>query len=286
MSSTLDDRTTTHSSRSAAITLPLNAAVEAVWQALTDPQELVHWFPTNAAVDPRPGGTFVISWDGAWQWEMTITDFEPRKRFRMLDRLARPFDANGRPLGNEPPVELALEITLEPSTRGGTVLRLVHSGFGHGDRWDDELDGVTLGWNVELRTLRHYLTRHLGRRRHTAHVHVASPRALGELWAALTAPSGLIAGGYRPDFIEGDRCALRLATGDLMEGSIAFAQRGRQLLVAADELGDGLFRLSLDRAAGEALVQVWVSSWTMSLAALQARRDRLRPVVERIVAGA
>jgi uncharacterized protein YndB with AHSA1/START domain len=282
MSSTLDDRTATRPDRSAAVTIPLDAPVEAVWQALTDPQELMQWFPTNAAVDPRPGGAFVMSWDGAWQWEMTITDFEPLKRVRMLDRLARPFDANGQPLGSEPPMELALEITLE-STGAGTVLRLVHSGFGHGDRWDDELDGVTLGWNVELRALRHYLARHRGRPRHAVQMHVTSTRRLGELWEALTEPSGLIASGYRPDFTEGDRCALCLATRDTVEGPVVFAQPGRQLLVASSELGDGLFRLSLDRAAGEAMVQVWVSSWTKRLADVQALRDRIRPVLDRIV---
>ena len=207
----LDDPAATRPARSASVTIPLDASVDAVWRALTDPEELVRWFPTNAVVDPRPGGAFVISWDGAWQWEMTITDFEPLKRLRMLDRQARPFDANGRPLDAEAPVELALEITLE-SSGSGTVLRLVHSGFGHGAVWDDEIDGVTLGWNVELRALRHYLAHHRGRARHTAHVHATSGRSLGELWDALTAPSGLIASGYRPDLTEGDRCALRLAT--------------------------------------------------------------------------
>src|SRR5262245_57987432 len=283
MSPKLDDRITTGPARSASVTIRLDAPVEAVWRALTDPQELTHWFPTNASVDPRAGGEFVISWDGAWQWEMSITDFEPPRRLRMLDRLARPFDANGQPLGSEAPMQLALEITLE-SSGGGTTLRLVHSGFGHGDRWDDELDGVTLGWNVELRALRHYLARHRGRSRHTAHVHVTSARPLADLWKALTGTSGLIASGYRSDFAEGDRCALRLATGDSVAGAVAFARRGRQLLVASNEWDDGLFRLSLDRAAGEALVQLWVSSWTTPLGELQAFRDRLFPVVEQIVA--
>jgi len=271
-------------SRSAEVTLPLDAPVEDVWRALTDAKALVNWFPTDAAVDARPGGSFVISWEGQWQWDMTVTDCEPLRRLRMLDRAARPFDANGHPLEQAAPVELALEITLEPRDGGGTVLRLVHSGFGHGAMWDDELDGVTLGWNVELRALRHYLAHHRGRSRCTAHVHATSTRPLAELWDGLTAASGLIASGHRPDFTEGDPCALRLTTGDTVTGRVAFARRGRQLLVTADELGDGLFRLSLDRAAGEAMVQVWVSTWTEAGDHGRSLVDRIRPLFDRAVA--
>ena len=75
--------------RSAAVTIALDVPVEAVWRALTDPNELVNWFPTNAAVDPRPGGAFVVSWNGQWQWEMAITDFEALAHIvagRVIDR--------------------------------------------------------------------------------------------------------------------------------------------------------------------------------------------------------
>ena len=275
----------TPTTRSAAVTIPLDAPVDVVWRALTDPRELVHWFPTDALIDPRPGGAFIISWNGAWQWEMTITDFEPMQRLRMIDRLARPFDANGQPLRGEAPLELALEITLEPAARG-TTLRLVHSGFGHGTAWDDEIDGVTLGWNVELRGLRHYLAHHAGRARHTASAHVTSNLGLTVLWDRLTASSGFITSGFTPDLAEGDACALTLATGDVISGRVRFAEPGRQLVVAADNFGDGLFRLSLDRAAGEALVQVWLSTWAIDPQVTAAFEERIRPALARVVATA
>ena len=287
MTARIQDAPSTHATRgrSAVVTLPLDAPVETVWRALTDPQELVNWFPTNAEIDPRPGGTVVISWDGAWQWEMTITDFEPLKRLRMLDRLARPFDANGQPLGNEAPVELALEITLQPSERG-TILRLVHSGFGHGAAWDDELDGVALGWNVELRSLQHYVAQHRGRTRRTASAHATSARPLAHLWGRLTGTDGVIASGYAPGLSEGDACRLTLVTGDIVEGRVTFAAPGRQLVVDATTFAHGLFRLSLDRAAGEALVQVWLSTWAVDPEQVSAFQDRIRPALARVVAAA
>jgi hypothetical protein len=207
------------------------------------------------------------------------------RRLRMVERQARPFDANGRPIDTEAPVEMALEISLEPAG-SGTILRLVHSGFGHGAAWDDELDGVTLGWNVELRSLRHYLAHHRGRTRRTAQAHATSPRALGELWEMLTAPSGLIVRGYSPALAEGEACALELSTGDRIDGHVTFAHPGRQLVVATEGFGNGLFRLSLDRADGKALIQVWLSTWTIDPALTSAFEARVRRTLARLIPGA
>lgn len=37
--------------------------VERVWQFVTDAEELAHWFPSRAEIDPRPGGTITFSGD-------------------------------------------------------------------------------------------------------------------------------------------------------------------------------------------------------------------------------
>ncbi|MGW3412122.1 SRPBCC family protein [Streptomyces sp. NPDC000888] len=37
--------------------------VDRVWQFVTDPDELVHWFPSRAEIDLRPGGTITFSGD-------------------------------------------------------------------------------------------------------------------------------------------------------------------------------------------------------------------------------
>jgi uncharacterized protein YndB with AHSA1/START domain len=280
MSVPVHDPQALNAPRSAAVTLEIDAPVEAVWQALTDPVELARWFPTDAAVDPRPGGTFAISWDGQWKWEMTITDFEPLHRLRMVDRAARPFDANGQPVTGSATATLALEIVLDG--RGGcTVLRLVHSGFGSGAEWEDELDGVTLGWNVELRGLRHYLARHRGRTRTIAWAHAASPRPVAEIWRQLTSPAGLIADGWTDSLNGGDAVSLRLTTGDAIEGRVIYSVDGRQLLIDAENLGHSLVRLSLDRAAGQSMAQVWLSSWTLPAHEVQAVGGRLRHALSR-----
>jgi hypothetical protein len=145
--------------------------------------------------------------------------------------------------------------------------------------WDDEIDGVSLGWNVELRGLAHYLTHHRGRRRRMAWAHVSLHDSLERVWQTLTSPSGAVASGYRPDLAAGDPCTLVLTTGDIVDGRVVFARPGRQLLIAASTLGDALFRLSVDRAAGEAMIQVWLSTWTLDDIDFAALEQRFRSVL-------
>ena len=267
--------------RSVEITRDLDAPVELVWKALTDPAEIVRWFPTDAVIDPRPGGRYTISWEGQWQWDMTITDWEPSHRLRMVDRQARPFDADGQPIANASPVELALEFTLE--ARGNrTTLRLVQSGFGHGSTWDDEIDGVTLGWHVELSGLLHYLTHHRGHDRRTVWAHATTDRSLAAVWSQLVAPTGLVTNGVVETHAAGDRCRLVLASGDIIDGTVIFSAPSRQLVVSAESFADGLFRLSLDRAAGRTMVQIWLSSWRSAPAEVAAFGDRVRTALDRV----
>ena len=271
-----------NSGRSVDITRDLDAPVDVVWRALTDPKELVRWFPTDASIEPRLGGAFTIAWEGKWQWEMTITDWQPMSRLRMVDRNARPFDASGEPIRDAAPTALALEITLE--ARGDkTTLRLVHSGFGHGGSWDDEVDGVTLGWQVELRGLRHYLAHHRGHDRAVAWAHTTTAASLDAVWSHLVTKHALVSSDLAASLREGDRCALTLATGDRVDGPLVFFKPGRQLVLASDALGSGLFRLSLDRAAGEVMVQIWISSWTRPATEIDALGSRVREALDRAV---
>ena len=110
------------------------------------------------------GGHYTLSWDGAWEWAFEIDTWEPNKRLRIVDRKSTPFHGDGQPMEHVAPAEVAIEFTLE-SKNGRTLLRIVHSGFGQGAAWDDEIDGVSHGWNNELRGLRHYLEHHRGQDR-------------------------------------------------------------------------------------------------------------------------
>jgi uncharacterized protein YndB with AHSA1/START domain len=125
--------------------IELAAPRERVWSAITEPEELVRWFPTEfAEVDLRPGGAVRFGWtEGEHVDEGVIDEVEPLSRlvFRWRD------EGTDRPYTR-------VEITLEERDRG-TRLVLVETGFAQFDV--DTWEGNDKGWTSELDELRVYL---------------------------------------------------------------------------------------------------------------------------------
>jgi uncharacterized protein YndB with AHSA1/START domain len=121
-------------------TLILAASPTRVWKALTDPKELVLWFPDEKAdVEVEPGK------DGHWVWKdhgsyaVRFEVVEPPSR--LVWSWARDPDV---PLKET--VVTRVEFTLAPNPEGGTTLSVRETGFvreqdrsGNDDGWDKEL---------------------------------------------------------------------------------------------------------------------------------------------------
>jgi uncharacterized protein YndB with AHSA1/START domain len=170
--------------------IDIDAPADAVWSALTEAEELTRWFPLEARVVPGEGGSMYWGWGGDWGGESKIAAWEPNRRLKLIES-RQGFDADGKPLerpgGNR---DLVVEVTLE-SHAGTTRVRLVHSGFGSGADWDDELDGVSNGWQIELRCLKDYVERYRGRDRLFAWARASSELPQEEAWARLKGPDGV-----------------------------------------------------------------------------------------------
>ena len=128
-------------------TLTLTASPPRVWRALTDPSELVEWFPDESAdVAVTPGG------EGAWVWAnhgayaVRFEVVEPHSR--LVWSWAR--DPNTALVDT---VVTTVEFRLEPSANGGTVLHLSESGFVK----EADRQGNEEGWAKELGELAAYL---------------------------------------------------------------------------------------------------------------------------------
>jgi uncharacterized protein YndB with AHSA1/START domain len=264
--------------RSFSMSIDINATPDEVWRALTDAAELVRWFPLQARVIPGEGGSMFWGWDGHWAWESRIAGWEPGKRLTLVEN--RPtFDVKGDPLPG-PAQQMAMEFTLETDA-GRTRLRLVHSGFGHGANWDDELDSVSAGWQFELRGLRHYLEHHRGRDRYHAAVHAVTPLPTAEVWRRLLSPAAFVVTTGSP--AADQPCVIRAATGDQIAGTVRWLKPGWDLLVAVDDLDAGIFRISTWRAGGQTGVQVWMVTYAPEHAArVTGFGERLTPVMERL----
>jgi len=60
------------SERTVEKVLQLDAPVERVWRAITDPVELASWFGDEAEVDLRPGGDAAMIWEKHGRYAMRI----------------------------------------------------------------------------------------------------------------------------------------------------------------------------------------------------------------------
>ena len=52
-----------------------------VWRAVTEPDELRHWFPAAVDLEPRPGGRIEFALEDSPSTEGEVTAFDPPHRF-------------------------------------------------------------------------------------------------------------------------------------------------------------------------------------------------------------
>lgn len=266
--------------RTFEMAIDIDASPEAVWHALTDAGELVRWFPLEARVKPGAGGSMFWSWGENWAGEMRIEGWDPQRRL-LLTESRQAFDAVGRPLPGDRQA-MAMEFTLETQA-GKTRLRLVHSGFGSGENWDDELDSTGAGWQHELRSLRHYVQRHRGHDRHAAFVHVTTPFTPHVIWSRLLSPQGFVV--IKGALVEGQPCVIRAASGEQFAGITQLHEPEWDAAVVVDDLDGGLLRLSTWRAAGQTGVQIWLATWNPAHAKrVQAFREQATAMLDRLLA--
>ncbi|HEY7636931.1 MAG TPA: SRPBCC domain-containing protein [Gemmatimonadales bacterium] len=275
----------TQPTRAFQMSLDIGASPEAVWRALTEAGELVRWFPPSARVTPGPGGSMVWSWGEGGDWETRIDAWEPGRLLRLVQEDARPYDTEGRqlPPGEVEPARLAMEFTLE-THQGKTRLRLVHSGFGQGAAWDHELEGISEGWQAELRSLRHYLQRHRGRDRHFGRAWLTTtiPRAVA--WDRLLGP-----GGFRvspTDLVEGGPYEVTTPGGQRFTGTVELSLPRQTLAGTVRELDDGWFRLlTWTDGKGKTGVWAWAACYTKDDQRVRDFRDQGQQALERLFPG-
>jgi uncharacterized protein YndB with AHSA1/START domain len=176
----------------------LDAHVAEVWRAISDGEELKRWFPTDARVKPGVGGSVFLSWGPACEGEAPITLWEPGRALGWTQT---------HPGDNGAPVQISSQFFIQADPeRGGTVLKVVQSGFADGSRWDDMYDSIANGWKFEFKSLRHYLSRHKGESRASLSNPIQAPLSVAQAWRKLAAPPprGLLKRGSLDGYIEGD----------------------------------------------------------------------------------
>jgi uncharacterized protein YndB with AHSA1/START domain len=91
----------------------IDATPEAVWGALTDPQQLAAWFDADTAIDPRPGGAVRFRWPDGTERRGLVIELDPPRRLAFRWRELRTSGAG--PSAVEARV---VTFTLEPERSG------------------------------------------------------------------------------------------------------------------------------------------------------------------------
>jgi uncharacterized protein YndB with AHSA1/START domain len=227
----------------------VHAPVEAVWKALTDPTALSNWFPLSARVTPGVGGRMFISWGPEAEGESEILVWEENKRLATKSSFA------------------AVEWTLE--SRGGeTRLRLVQSGFLTGADWENEwYESTRYGWEFILLSLQWLLEKHPQETRSVAWPRSRTTLTRSEIYERLLGKGRLFREGLGH---LGDGASFSLTTLDdeRWTGTVHMVRPERGFCLSINELGGALLWATIEGAQGGLEAQLWLSSFSLSPAAV------------------
>jgi uncharacterized protein YndB with AHSA1/START domain len=133
-----------------------------VWSIITEPEHVGGWFSDSAAIDLRPGGELILSWEahGSEHWRVELVDPPHFDSFRWMRAVQEHPTGAELPEGNSTLVEFSLTAEGE-----GTRLRVVESGFRQLDGSEEEnakdAEEHRRGWELELGELREYVSTHV-----------------------------------------------------------------------------------------------------------------------------
>jgi uncharacterized protein YndB with AHSA1/START domain len=239
--------TRAHAPRQFTTELHLAASPEAVWAAVSEAREIARWFAPRVEVVHGKGGRMVWAWGEEHAWPHEIEAWDPPRHLRT--RYASSIDD-----GHGGKVPLFVDFHVEGSG-GKATLRLVHSGFGPDARFDQEYDGISRGWPVELGSLRHYLERHLGQERSVAWS-VAKPTGTPDAaWKTLCGALGDLDSART-----GQRITLSIGAGAELECNV-LRSGPRELSAVVANAGDGFLRVAVETCMGELQVWLWLALW-------------------------
>ena len=249
------------------------ATTAACWQAWTNADTLVAWYPDRVEGELFAGREVIFAWDSLGQSiALEVVEASPPHRLRLRGR---------------PPNQLPQEQEVRISDAGdSSEVQIVHTGFRDGPGGEDERAGSEAGWQAVLELFRLYLERYPGRARESC---AALGAAAADLPAAYAALAGEIDLGDNPR--RGQRCAVELHGDAPCRGEVLVAAPPHQLLVSLPEIDAALSlrtfstgAVGAQETAPAAIVAAQISSWADDPAALAALRPGVETALDRAIA--
>lgn len=116
-----------------------------VFRAITDPKWLVRWLADSASISPRRNGDYSVGWKDGPQHSGKILAFVPGKKVTFA------WAWEGVPLHGT-----RFQLSVKPE-RGGSILKVEHTGIPRSGRWVDLYGGAEWGWTYFAMNLKSVL---------------------------------------------------------------------------------------------------------------------------------
>jgi uncharacterized protein YndB with AHSA1/START domain len=232
--------------RSLEMHVDVDAPIEAVWKALTEAEGLANWFSPIAKVSaPGLNGEVTAAWSDEMAFTVRVDAWEPNRRVRWISE-----DIMG------PGTALVSDFHLE--TAGGkTRVRLVQSGFGEFEGWDDFLESTETGWKYFLYNLSLYLETHQGRTRRliSERIQVKAPRDAA--WKHIASAVTGVAPAAVNGLAVGQRVRVTFDGGSTTSGVVELVVAGKGLAIRLPELTDSVLFIELEGGAPDSFHTGW-----------------------------
>ncbi|HEY5848122.1 MAG TPA: SRPBCC domain-containing protein [Microlunatus sp.] len=224
--------------RSIELEIEVPGTPEEVWRAIATGPGISSWYVPHT-VEERAGGAAIASFGASPEMQVPgrVAAWEPPHRVV--------FD------GGEADTGLAFEWLVEARDGGSCVVRLVNSGFGSGDEWDAQYDGMTEGWQLFLLNLKLHLTHFAGQ---TATVMLPTAMWTGpreHAWADVIAALRLPAAPT-----VGERVNIASDGAPAMAGTVADVAPSRLALIV-DEPAPGTALVAVEGTGDQVSVSIW-----------------------------
>ena len=232
--------------------LEIKAPKEAVWKALSEAAELTRWFAPRAKINGPEGG------EVSWQWTNDIIWPQKIEQWREGERLLTVYDS---PVDDGKGGKVPLFVDFQIKGKGGTTtLRLVQSGFGPEADFDEEFDGISSGWVIELRSLQLYLEHHLGQARQLTWLLGNFAGDSDNAWHKLIGPEGFNCASALRELNVGDHFDFTTAAGDRFSGEV-FVNKPRCFVGIVKNWGNSFLRIQVESCGGPDQVWLWHASY-------------------------
>lgn len=224
--------------RSLEFEVEVDGTPEEVWQAIATGPGISSWYVPHE-VEQRVGGA-------------TMSSFGPEPEMQIPGVVAA-FDPPNRVsfTGVEGHGTLAFEWLVEARDGGSCVVRLVNTGFGEGDDWDAQYDGMADGWLLFLSNLQLHLRHFRGRHGRPMLPMAVLPGTPDVSWSTLLAALGFPAAPK-----VGDRVSTEGTGAPPMAGTVLQASSWR-LAILLDDPAPGTAFVAAERMGDMTGASVW-----------------------------